>query len=120
MDFDHVEAATKVDTVARLSGGTSAALRSELAKCQLVCANCHRVRTHTGIRPQTSQQALVPRFDEILGRAPYPGDQRANAFPAPLLLGALPDRLLSELSGVSVHMVGYHRRRVDASSRLEI
>lgn len=46
MDFDHRDPATKQYTVSRMVGraGTDAIL-VEVAKCDIVCANCHRVRT---------------------------------------------------------------------------
>lgn len=45
MDFDHVRG-TKVRSIGRLVAyGHEAGLRAELAKCDLVCANCHRERT---------------------------------------------------------------------------
>lgn len=45
MDFDHT--GEKKGGVAWLlsKGATLAAIKSEIAKCDLVCANCHRVRT---------------------------------------------------------------------------
>ena len=45
MEFDHARG-TKVDNVARMVASSLARLRAELAKCDVVCANCHRVRTH--------------------------------------------------------------------------
>ena len=46
MDFDHVRG-TKRWEIGRAKGAvTTAALREEIAKCDVVCANCHRVRTH--------------------------------------------------------------------------
>ena len=48
MDFDHRDPSTKIDGIARLirSDGLKAVMR-EIAKCDLVCSNCHRVRTYT-------------------------------------------------------------------------
>jgi hypothetical protein len=48
MDFDHMPGFTKGDTVSNLSskGKPWARILEEIAKCQLVCANCHRVRTY--------------------------------------------------------------------------
>lgn len=35
--------------------GRSAALREELKKCEIVCANCHRFRTHSrSVSPRSS------------------------------------------------------------------
>lgn len=46
MDLDHVRG-TKVAHIARLvTRGSEARLRAELEKCEVVCANCHRSRTH--------------------------------------------------------------------------
>lgn len=46
MDLDHVRG-TKVEAIGRLTvSGGEPTLRAELAKCDVVCANCHRIRTH--------------------------------------------------------------------------
>jgi len=46
MDFDHRE--NKTDNVARLVGNMVALQRilDEISKCDIVCANCHRIRTY--------------------------------------------------------------------------
>ena len=48
MDFDHREPAKKFRSVSFLvTGGRSLdSIRTEIAKCDLVCACCHRIRTH--------------------------------------------------------------------------
>jgi hypothetical protein len=48
MDFDHREGELKTDNVANLvaSPHSMKKLLEEIAKCDLVCANCHRIRTH--------------------------------------------------------------------------
>jgi hypothetical protein len=46
MDFDHVRG-EKVAKVSRLvQMGSEKLLLDEIAKCEVVCANCHRMRTH--------------------------------------------------------------------------
>lgn len=48
MDLDHVrgEKKFKVSEAVQLAyGSTLDQLRAEIAKCQVVCANCHRIRT---------------------------------------------------------------------------
>ena len=52
MDFDHVDPATKLFNIAacRARSVSLAALLAEMSKCEVVCANCHRIRTH-GISP---------------------------------------------------------------------
>lgn len=45
MDFDHVRG-TKLMEIGRMKGVVSTAvLLAEIAKCEVVCANCHRLRT---------------------------------------------------------------------------
>jgi len=46
MDFDHREGETKLYGVAQLHRFKSLAiLEAEIAKCDVVCSNCHRIRT---------------------------------------------------------------------------
>lgn len=44
MDFDHIRGEKRAD-IAQLAHYRGAVLEAELAKCELVCANCHRIRT---------------------------------------------------------------------------
>lgn len=47
MDFDHRDPLQKLFNIGSLSRMTSVAkLLAEIAKCDVVCANCHRERTH--------------------------------------------------------------------------
>lgn len=46
MDFDHVRG-DKVTEVSQATGLSHELLLLEVAKCDLVCANCHRVRTYS-------------------------------------------------------------------------
>jgi hypothetical protein len=48
MDFDHLPQFEKLDTLSNLAsaGASDARILEEVAKCELVCANCHRVRTY--------------------------------------------------------------------------
>lgn len=111
MDFDHLH--SKVANVARLVAGPSAQLEEELRKCHLVCANCHRVRGNTGNRPEdfAHGEMLAVLFVILLGTTPLPEDQRYVPFPLPHLLGKLPDKVLSEQTGVSREMVAWYRRK---------
>ena len=46
MDWDHRPSEVKVMGVSRMRvSGSEARVRAEIAKCDLVCANCHRQRT---------------------------------------------------------------------------
>jgi hypothetical protein len=46
MDFDHREGETKEYELNRVDRMTTRALLREIEKCDVVCANCHRVRTY--------------------------------------------------------------------------
>lgn len=46
MDFDHLE--NKEFLISRLVNlGSKSALESEIQKCEVVCSNCHRMRSHS-------------------------------------------------------------------------
>lgn len=45
MDLDHRDPGQKLFTVAQIRAGSSEKLLAEIAKCDVVCANCHRIRT---------------------------------------------------------------------------
>lgn len=50
MEFDHVpEKGEKKANIGCITGSrkmTAPSVQEELAKCDLVCANCHKIRTH--------------------------------------------------------------------------
>lgn len=47
MDFDHRDPSEKLFNVSQINKASSSIkLLEEIAKCDLVCANCHRIRTH--------------------------------------------------------------------------
>ena len=52
MDFDHVRG-TKTANLAQMltSGYGIETIKAEIAKCELVCANCHRIRTYKRHHP---------------------------------------------------------------------
>lgn len=45
MEFDHI-IGTKSNSISGLMSGTKGKLLLEISKCELVCANCHRIRTY--------------------------------------------------------------------------
>jgi hypothetical protein len=56
MTFDHLPGASKRADIATLTRRSSmASIRAEIEKCELVCANCHAVRTFT--RRETAKAA---------------------------------------------------------------
>lgn len=47
LDFDHIDSSNKVNGVsALLKEAGLERVREEVQKCEVVCANCHRIRTH--------------------------------------------------------------------------
>lgn len=54
LDFDHIK--DKKYNVSRMihDGFSWAAIKKEIAKCEVVCANCHRIRTHYRFTQQTA------------------------------------------------------------------
>lgn len=61
MDFDHLQG--KVEAVGTLAatGCSMEVLLAEIAKCEIVCANCHRVRTHNRGRVAQPADAVASR-----------------------------------------------------------
>ena len=45
MDWDHIKG-TKRRAVAKIRGNSQKYILDEIEKCELVCANCHRIRTN--------------------------------------------------------------------------
>lgn len=60
MDFDHLDPALKRWNISDISqhGFSPDTLREEIAKCEVVCSNCHRIRTHAR-RASTMAATLV-------------------------------------------------------------
>ena len=58
IDFDHIEPSTKMTTVSKLLNNAPEELVwIEAKKCELRCANCHRIKTHP--------DAHIEKDDEI-------------------------------------------------------
>jgi len=47
LDFDHIDPNTKIDTISNMAGssGSLERLKREIAKCIILCSNCHRKKT---------------------------------------------------------------------------
>lgn len=45
MDFDHLPGSEKAFSISLSSGFSLEQVKAEIAKCEIVCANCHRIRT---------------------------------------------------------------------------
>ena len=47
LDFDHIDPSTKEANISHLIyGATIKRLKKEMAKCQVLCVRCHRIKTH--------------------------------------------------------------------------
>jgi hypothetical protein len=56
MEFDHLKG--KQATISFLSAtGRISALKAEIQKCEIVCSNCHRERTHTRLLQQRTRSS---------------------------------------------------------------
>ena len=59
MDFDHVRG-QKAFTIGRgINSASVEQVRAEIEKCDIVCANCHRIREH--VKRQDRQDAGAAR-----------------------------------------------------------
>lgn len=54
LDFDHIR--DKKYNISRMihDGFSWAAIKKEIAKCEVVCANCHRLRTYIRLTEKTA------------------------------------------------------------------
>ena len=50
MDFDHRDPSTKVAGISRLVQRSWKQVSEEIAKCDVLCSNCHRTRTYKRVR----------------------------------------------------------------------
>jgi hypothetical protein len=75
-DFDHRDPIQKSFAVSSKSRDVAkATLEAEFAKCDLVCANCHRLRTHlqiktgvlTGMKKTGQQKTVAPTLFDMTG-----------------------------------------------------
>lgn len=59
MDFDHLDATNKRFCISLIvsQGRTLNILNEEMAKCELVCSNCHRIRTHNRKQKASTRKA---------------------------------------------------------------
>lgn len=50
MHFDHRNPLTKTKSISQMRTHSMARIQEEIAKCDVVCANCHGIRTCNGIK----------------------------------------------------------------------
>jgi 5-methylcytosine-specific restriction endonuclease McrA len=46
LDFDHIDPTIKRRDIAKMHTTNVKALKEEMQKCQVLCANCHRIKTY--------------------------------------------------------------------------
>lgn len=46
MDYDHIDPKTKKLCVAQMMGYSWKDIEKEISKCELICSNCHRIKTY--------------------------------------------------------------------------
>ena len=46
LDFDHLDPTKKRRDIAKMHTTNIASLKAEIEKCQVLCANCHRIKTY--------------------------------------------------------------------------
>ena len=63
MDFDHRPGTQKISSISKLGKRTSwKKIEAEIAKCDIVCANCHRIRTKA--RWRVNPVILMPQVQK--------------------------------------------------------
>jgi len=62
MQFDHI-GSDKVKDVSKLKAHKRELLLAEIAKCEVVCANCHAIRTHN----RGYSNGMPRRFEMVAG-----------------------------------------------------
>lgn len=57
MDFDHIE--NKMTIVSKvINSGSWTKTKAEIAKCEIVCANCHRMRTYRRLQEASPSSSV--------------------------------------------------------------
>ncbi|UYL87865.1 HNH endonuclease [Gordonia phage Malisha] len=76
LEFDHLPGSGKVQNIAHMVANTTYSLddiKAEIAKCEVVCANCHRIRTYDRAHGNTDWDLrLSNRTPEEIGRRDDP------------------------------------------------
>lgn len=82
MDFDHREGEAKLKGISNLVGHTAPweTIEAEIAKCDLVCSNCHRIRTYTRMG---KLDAVPERLTELPAKQLFAGSSPASVSKPP-------------------------------------
>lgn len=67
MEWDHIDADTKVGNISKMLRRRVRleTILAEIAKCDLVCANCHRIRTHNRSGGDSRWLVVVDEEDAV-------------------------------------------------------
>ena len=57
MDFDHVRGKKHKNVMELIPTLSKKKIDEEIAKCEIVCSNCHRVRTHSRKSAKSSEKS---------------------------------------------------------------
>jgi hypothetical protein len=78
MDFDHVRG-KKVENVSHMLGWSMEDLLKEIEKCEVVCANCHRERTHRRKHCGENEHSSGPHKPVSEGATPSAATEREKS-----------------------------------------
>jgi hypothetical protein len=77
MEFDHL--GDKIATVGALAGSKSVkVVLAEIAKCDVVCANCHKIRTFNRRESGSSSKEELPFWERKVGMSGFPSPTILN------------------------------------------
>jgi hypothetical protein len=121
MDFDHVRG-VKIGEVSQMT--SKAAILEEAAKCDVVCANCHRERTQV---QKKGDLRLDPSDLDMVWKRRTPGtpqtlvaDAKRRVHPKHRpwhdLVGTMQDNEVARLTGISPASVCMYRKKVGMPS----
>lgn len=65
MQFDHREGEVKIEKVSRMTSRSFEKVLEEIAKCDLVCSNCHADRTYKRKIASKERSTLSEKIEEV-------------------------------------------------------
>ena len=69
MDFDHRNSNDKTMDVSQMTSRSLTEIQAEIEKCDVVCSNCHRIRTHGNTQNEKQRQSYESRVARLLGQS---------------------------------------------------
>jgi len=68
LEFDHIDASTKSFTIGQMWSCSERRFLAEIAKCQLLCSRCHRIKTKENGDPRGGGWNRVDNYDHGSGQ----------------------------------------------------